>query len=365
MLKVGIVGLPNVGKSTLFNALTKSEVLAANYPFATIDPNVGVVIVEDERLDHLASLHNPKKITPAAIEFYDIAGLVKGASAGEGLGNQFLSHIRETDAIAQVVRCFEDTNITHVEGNLNPIRDLEIILMELRFADLEIIERRIPKILKKAQAKLEDAHIELVALQKLKECIEQEGQIKDLDLNEIELKAIKAFNFLSLKPTIYVANLSENDLANPQSNQYYLQLLQLAKKENIEVVAVCAQVEQEISQLTKLEQTEFLESFGLKQSGLSNLIVSSYHLLGLQTYFTAGPQEVRAWTFTKGMKAPQCAGIIHTDFERGFIRAETLAYSDLIEYGSHQAAKEKGKVRLEGKDYVVEDGDIMLFRFNV
>lgn len=365
MLRVGIVGLPNVGKSTLFNALTKSEVLAANYPFATIDPNVGVVIVDDARLDVLAEIYKPKKTVPTSIEFYDIAGLVKGASKGEGLGNQFLSHIREVDAICQVVRCFEDTNITHVEGKIDPIRDLEIIQMELRLADLEVILKRIPKIEKKAKSKIAEAVLEYETLIQIKEMIETEGNLKDLILSDEALKMVKSFNLLSLKPVLYVGNLSENDLANPMGNGFYKTLYEKGINEGIEVVGVSAQVEAEIAHLNKEEQLMFLEAYGLRQSGLTSMITKSYHLLGLKTYFTAGVQEVRAWTFTDGMKAPQAAGVIHSDFERGFIKAETLAYKDLLTYKTPQAAKEKGRVRLEGKEYVVEDGDIMLFRFNV
>ncbi len=364
-MKVGIVGLPNVGKSTLFNALTKSKVLAANYPFATIDPNVGIVSVNDLRLDVLEKIYKPERVVPTSIEFIDIAGLVQGASKGEGLGNQFLSHIREVDAICQVVRCFDDENITHVEGDIDPLRDLEIIKIELSLADLDIINRRLPRIEKKAQMKVDDSYIEFNALTKVKQMIENEMSLKDLDITEEEYKMIKNFNLLSLKPTIYIANLPDYDLEKPQENLHFQALLEKAKSEDILVVPVSAQVEYEISDLNKEEQLEFLQAYGLTSSGLDEVIRKSYELLGLQTYFTAGVKEVRAWTFLKGMKAPQCAGIIHTDFERGFIRAETTSYKDLIEAGSPLAAKEKGKVRSEGKEYVVQDGDIILFRFNV
>ncbi|NLK12714.1 MAG: redox-regulated ATPase YchF [Candidatus Phytoplasma sp.] len=364
-MKVGIVGLPNVGKSTLFNALTKSKVLAANYPFATIDPNVGVVSVNDLRLDVLEKIYKPERVIPTSIEFIDIAGLVQGASKGEGLGNQFLSHIREVDAICQVVRCFDDENITHVEGNIDPLRDLEIIKIELSLADLDIINRRLPRIEKKAQMKVDDSYIEFSALTKVKQMIENEGSLKDLDITDEEYKMIKNFNLLSLKPTIYIANLPDYDLEKPHENLHFQALLKKADSEGILVVPVSAQVEYEISDLNKEEQLEFLQAYGLTSSGLDEVIRKSYELLGLQTYFTAGVKEVRAWTFLKGMKAPQCAGIIHTDFERGFIRAETISYKDLIEAGSPLAAKEKGKVRSEGKEYVVQDGDIILFRFNV
>ena len=364
-MKVGIVGLPNVGKSTLFNALTKSKVLAANYPFATIDPNVGIVSVNDLRLDVLEKIYKPERVVPTSIEFIDIAGLVQGASKGEGLGNQFLSHIREVDAICQVVRCFDDENITHVEGDIDPLRDLEIIKIELSLADLDIINRRLPRIEKKAQMKVDDSYIEFNALTKVKQMIENEMSLKDLDITEEEYKMIKNFNLLSLKPTIYIANLPDYDLEKPQENLHFQALLEKAKSEDILVVPVSAQVEYEISDLNKEEQLEFLQAYGLTSSGLDEVIRKSYELLGLQTYFTAGVKEVRAWTFLKGMKAPQCAGIIHTDFERGVIRAETTSYKDLIEAGTPLAAKEKGKVRSEGKEYVVQDGDIILFRFNV
>lgn len=365
MLSIGIVGLPNVGKSTLFNAITKSQVLAANYPFATIDPNVGVVQVKDERLEHLAQIYKSEKIIPTAIEFIDIAGLVKGASAGEGLGNQFLSHIRQVDAIAHVIRCFDDTNITHVEGKIDPLRDLEIIEMELRLADLDLINKRLPRLEKQLKIKVKEAIIEASALTKVKEMIETDGLPQDIVFSEDELKMIKNLNLLALKPNLYIANLAETDLANPDENAYFIQLKSKAHGAGIDVIPVSAQVEYEISSLDHDEQLVFLESYGLKESGLDSVIKKGYELLDLKTYFTCGPMEARAWTFTKGTKAPQAAGIIHTDFERGFIKAETLSYKDLMEFKTPAGAKEKGKVRLEGKEYVVQDGDIMLFRFNV
>jgi GTP-binding protein YchF len=365
MLKAGIIGLPNVGKSTLFNAITKAEALAANYPFATIDPNVGVVYVQDPRLDVLEKIYKPKKVVPTAYEFIDIAGLVRGASQGEGLGNQFLSHIREVDAICQVVRCFEDNNITHVEGSIDPLRDIETIKIELNLADLDSIEKRIGRLEKKAKAKQKDAMVEYDILSKIKHALDIGESPRLIPFEEEELKLIKSFNLLSLKPMIYIANVSEDDLHHPEANKHYQNLLALAKKENTEVVLISAQVEMEIASLEPEEQVTFLEAYGLKKSGLNEVIERSYQLLGLKTYFTAGEPEVRAWTFKNGMKAPQCAGIIHSDFERGFIKAETLSYSDLIKYGTPQLAKEAGRVRLEGKEYVVQDGDIMLFRFNV
>ena len=365
MLKAGIVGLPNVGKSTLFNAITKAEALAANYPFATIDPNVGVVYVQDERLDVLANIYKPKKVVPTAYEFIDIAGLVKGASKGEGLGNQFLSHIREVDAICQVVRCFEDENITHVEGSINPVRDIETIKLELNLADLEVVEKRIQRLDKKAKAKVKEAQDELQVLSKIKNALDQNISPRTLEFSDEDKKLIKSFNLLSLKPMIYIANVAEEDLMDADSNKFYQDVLAFAKKDGTEVVLISAQVEMEIASLNPEEQAHFLEAYGLQKSGLNQVIDRSYDLLGLKTYFTAGEPEVRAWTFKQGMKAPECAGIIHSDFERGFIKAETLAYDDLLKYETPQKAKEAGKVRLEGKEYLVKDGDIMLFRFNV
>ncbi len=365
MLRAGIIGLPNVGKSTLFNAITKAEALAANYPFATIEPNVGVVYVQDARLNELERIYKPKKVVPTAYEFIDIAGLVRGASKGEGLGNQFLSHIREVDAICQVVRCFDNNQITHVEGSIDPIRDIETIQIELSLADLESVEKRLSRLDKKMKAKTKDAIDEFNALTKIKEALNQNLSPRHLEFSEEELKTIKHFNLLTMKPMIYIANVSEDDLHHPQENRHYQKITVYAKEKHIDVVLISAQVEMEIASLEPEEQLTFLEAYGLKKSGLNEVIEKSYELLGLKTYFTAGEPEVRAWTFTNGMKAPQCAGIIHTDFERGFIKAETLAYDDLMKYKTPQAAKENGRVRLEGKDYVVKDGDIMLFRFNV
>lgn len=365
MLRAGIVGLPNVGKSTLFNAITKAEALAANYPFATIEPNVGVVYVHDERLYELEKIYKPKRVIPTAYEFIDIAGLVKGASKGEGLGNQFLAHIREVDAICQVVRCFEDTNITHVDGKVDPIRDVETIELELNLADLESVTKRIQRIEKKAKAKVKEALDELEVLNLIKEALDENKHLDVSSLTIEQQKMVKNFNLLSFKPMIYIANVSEEDLMNPETNIHYQNLVEYAKENHKEVVLISAQVEMEIAHLEYADQVQFLEAYGLEESGLNQVIKKSYELLGLQTYFTAGEQEVRAWTFIKGMKAPQCAGIIHTDFERGFIKAETLSYNDLMKYGSPQLAKEAGRVRLEGKDYVTQDGDIMLFRFNV
>lgn len=365
MLKAGIVGLPNVGKSTLFNAITKAEALAANYPFATIEPNVGVVYVKDPRLDVLEQTYQPKKVVPTAYEFIDIAGLVKGASQGEGLGNQFLSHIREVDAICQVIRCFEDENITHVEGSINPIRDIETIQLELNLADLESIEKRLLKLQKKVKAKVADAKSEFDVLTRIKQALDQNDNPRRLSFDKEEIKLVKSFNLLSLKPMIYIANIAEDDLSDPTQNAFYESLVSYAKQTDTKIVFISAQVEMEIAALNEDEQISFLDAYGMKQSGLNEVIEQSYELLGLKTYFTAGEPEVRAWTFRDGMKAPQCAGIIHSDFERGFIKAETLAYQDLITYKTPQAAKEAGRVRLEGKDYVVQDGDIMLFRFNV
>ena len=366
-MKLGIVGLPNVGKSTLFNSLTKAGAESANYPFCTIDPNVGVVTVPDERLDVLGKMYNTKKIIPAAIEFVDIAGLVKGASKGEGLGNQFLANIREVDAIVHVVRCFEDSNIVHVDGNINPMRDIETINLELIFSDLEILERRIAKTTKVARND-KSAAKELKLLEKIKAHLEDGKMAKsftDVD-DEDEAAWLTSYNLLTYKPVIFAANVVEDDLADDgASNSGVESVRAYAKEENCEVFIVCAQIEQEIAELDDDEKKMFLEDLGLSESGLEKLIRASYSLLGLISYLTAGEPEVRAWTITKGTKAPQAAGKIHSDFERGFIRAEVVAYDDLMACGTHAAAKEKGLVRLEGKEYVVKDGDIMLFRFNV
>ena len=364
-LTAGIVGLPNVGKSTLFNAITKAGALAANYPFATIEPNVGSVTVPDERLEKLTELVTPKKTVPTTFEFTDIAGIVKGASTGEGLGNKFLSHIREVDAICQVVRCFEDENITHVAGTVNPIDDIQVINLELILADMESVDKRIQRVAKMAKQKDKEAMAEEPILAKIKEALEAEKPARAADLSEDEMKVIKGLHLLTIKPMLYVANVSEDEVADPSENKYVKMVQEHAAAENAQVIVVCAKIEEEISELDEDEKKEFLNELGIPESGLDQLIKASYSLLGLATYFTAGVQEVRAWTFRKGMKAPQCAGIIHTDFERGFIRAETVSFDDLVQYGSKPAAKEAGRLRLEGKDYVVQDGDVMEFLFNV
>ncbi|MGN7477734.1 redox-regulated ATPase YchF [Solibacillus silvestris] len=364
-LTAGIVGLPNVGKSTLFNAITKAGALAANYPFATIEPNVGSVTVPDERLEKLTELVTPKKTVPTTFEFTDIAGIVKGASTGEGLGNKFLSHIREVDAICQVVRCFEDENITHVAGTVNPIDDIEVINLELILADMESVEKRIQRVAKMAKQKDKEAMVEEPILLKIKEALEAEKPARSVELSDDEKKVIKGLHLLTIKPMLYVANVSEEEVADPSENKYLQMVQEYAAKEGAEVITICAKIEEEISELEDDEKKEFLNELGIPESGLDQLIKASYSLLGLATYFTAGVQEVRAWTFRKGMKAPQCAGIIHTDFERGFIRAETVSFSDLVQYGSKPAAKEAGRLRLEGKEYEVQDGDVMEFLFNV
>ena len=366
-MKLGIVGLPNVGKSTLFNSLTKAGAESANYPFCTIDPNVGVVTVPDERLNVLGEMYHTKKIIPAAIEFVDIAGLVKGASKGEGLGNQFLANIREVDAIVHVVRCFEDSNIVHVDGSIDPMRDVETINLELIFSDIEVLDRRIAKTARSARNDKAAAK-ELKLLEKIKAYLEDGRLAKNFDdfEDEEEEELFQSFILLTAKPVIFAANVTEDDLPNDgEDNEGVQKLRKYAEEEKCEVFVVCAQIEQEIAELEDDEKKMFLEDLGLKESGLEKLIRASYRLLGLISYLTAGEPEVRAWTITKGTKAPQAAGKIHTDFERGFIRAEVVAYDDLIACGSHNAAKEKGLIRLEGKDYVVQDGDIMLFRFNV
>ena len=364
-LTAGIVGLPNVGKSTLFNAITNKNILAANYPFATIEPNVGVVTVPDERLDYLNELYKPKNLVPTTFEFTDIAGLVKGASLGEGLGNQFLSHIREVDAIVEVVRCFNDSNIIHVEGKVDPIRDVEIINVELMLADLEVVENRIGRIGKKA-AMTRDKEIEkeVNILNKAKEALEKNIPLRRVEFTIEEKEILKHFNFLTIKPIIYMANVSEEDLVE-NGNEYVEELKKYADKENSKVIIVSAKIESELSELSKEEKDEFLADLGIKTSGLDNLIKATYELLGLATYFTAGADECRAWTFKKGMKAPECAGIIHTDFERGFIKAEVMSFNDLKNCGNELKVKEAGKLRLEGKEYLMQDGDICLFRFNV
>ena len=364
-LKAGIVGLPNVGKSTLFNAITKKNILAANYPFATIEPNVGVVTVPDTRLDYLVSLYNPKSIVPTAFEFIDIAGLVSGASNGEGLGNKFLSHIREVDAIVEVVRCFDDENITHVEGATNPIRDIEIINTELILSDLEIAENRLSKIEKKAETtKDKESLFEVNILRKIKENLEKSIPIRLLEFTDDELILIKNFNFITQKKLIYVANTDEIS-ASIGDNEYTLELKEYAANEGASVVVMCAKLESELAELNEDEKKLFLADVGITNSGLDKLIFATYDLLGLATFFTSGTDECRAWTFEKGMKAPQCAGIIHSDFEKGFIKAEIMSFNDLEEAGSELKVKENGKLRLEGKEYIMQDGDICYFRFNV
>ena len=364
-LTAGIVGLPNVGKSTLFNAITNQKILAENYPFATIEPNVGVVTVPDKRMDKLKNMYNPERFIPTAYEFTDIAGLVKGASKGEGLGNKFLSHIREVDAIVEVVRCFDDGKIIHVDGNIDPIRDIETINLELIIADLDVINNRLERVSKKARTtKNKDDLIEVEVLDKCKKALEENIPLRQIELNKEEKEVIKSYSFLTLKPIIYLANITENDIGN-EDNSYIKQVKEYASKENAKVVSLCASIEEELSELSSEDKKEMLEGLGLGESGLDKLITATYDILGLATYFTVGKDEVRAWTFKKGMNAKECAGIIHTDFEKGFIRAEVMSYDDLIEYGSELKVKEAGKARLEGKDYLMQDGDICHFRFNV
>ena len=364
-LTAGIVGLPNVGKSTLFNAITNQKILAENYPFATIEPNVGVVTVPDERMNKLKEMYEPNKFIPTAYEFTDIAGLVKGASKGEGLGNKFLSHIREVDAIVEVVRCFDDGKIIHVDGAPDPIRDIETINLELAIADLDVINNRLERVAKKARTtKNKDDITEVEALEKSKQALLENIPLRQIDYTEDEKKLLKSYSFLTLKPIIYLANIKEDELGNPD-NAYVQQVKEYAEKENSKVVSLCAKVEEELSELSPEDKQEMLEGLGLDGSGLDKLITATYDILGLATYFTVGKDEVRAWTFKKGMNAKQCAGIIHTDFEKGFIRAEVISYEDLMECGSELKVKEAGKARLEGKEYLMQDGDICHFRFNV
>ena len=363
-LTAGIVGLPNVGKSTLFNAITKKNILMANYPFATIDPNVGVVTVPDKRVEVLENMYIPERTIPTTYEFTDIAGLVKGASTGEGLGNKFLSHIRQVDAIVEVVRCFDDNNIIHVDGSVDPIRDIEVINVELVLSDLEIITSRIGKIGKKAMTtKNKDDVKEIQLLEKIKDALEKNIPVRKLGLNDDEKKIISSFNLITLKPIIYALNVSEDDIVN--GNEYTNKVFEYAKNEGSEVVIISAKIESELAELDDDEKMLFLNELGITSSGLDKLIDKTYKLLGLATFFTVGSDEVRAWTFKKGMKAPECAGIIHSDFERGFIKAEVMSYDDLVKEGSELKVREAGRARIEGKEYVMQDGDICHFRFNV
>ncbi len=365
-MKLGIVGLPNVGKSTLFNAITKAGAEAANFPFCTIEPNVGVVAVPDERLNVLHKMYDSKKTTPASVRFVDIAGLVKGAANGEGLGNKFLEHIRQVDAVAHVVRCFDDANITHVEGGVDPLRDIDIIQTELCLADLEVVEKRIMRLAKIAKSGNKEAKVEDEILRRIKESLDNGKPARQVELSADELEMIKDINLLTLKPTLYVANVAEDEVATAyEENAYVQKVKEFAKAENAEVVAISARVEAEIAELDAEEAKAFLEDLGETESGLDRLIKAAFDLLGLQTFLTAGPDECRAWTITKGTTAPKAAGKIHTDFERGFIRAEIVNYDDLVANGSVAAAREKGQVRVEGKDYVMQDGDVVNFRFNV
>ena len=364
-LTAGIVGLPNVGKSTLFNAITKAGVEAANYPFATIDPNVGVVEVPDERLENIAKIYHPQRILPTTVEFTDIAGIVKGASKGEGLGNKFLANIRQVDAICQVVRCFEDPNITHVTGKIDPIDDIETINLELILADLETVEKRLAKVQKIAKTKDKEAVLEYEVLIKVKDALERNQLANSLEFYPEQEPYVRNLFLLTRKKMLYIANISEEEAGNPESNPYLKEVEELAHSQGAQVVSISARIEEEIAEFDDEEKESLLSDYRIKESGLDRLIRSVYHLLGLATYFTAGEKEVRAWTFHQGMKAPQAAGVIHSDFERGFIRAETMSYEDLMTYGSEQAVKEAGHYRSEGKEYLVQDGDIMLFRFNV
>lgn len=363
-LTAGIVGLPNVGKSTLFNAITKAGALAANYPFSTIDPNVGIVEVPDSRLIKLEEMVQPKKTIPTTFEFTDIAGIVKGASKGEGLGNKFLSHIREVDAICQVVRAFDDENVTHVSGRVNPLDDIEVINMELVLADLESVEKRLPKIEKMARQKDKTAEMELRILTQIKEALEDGKPVRSIDFNEDDQKWVNQAQLLTSKKMLYIANVGEDEIGD-KDNDKVKAIREYAANEDSEVIVISAKIEEEIATLDDEDKEMFLEDLGIEEPGLDRLIRTTYDLLGLSTYFTAGVQEVRAWTFKQGMTAPQCAGIIHTDFERGFIRAEVTSYEDYVQHGGENGAKEAGRQRLEGKDYIMQDGDIVHFRFNV
>ena len=364
-LEVGIVGLPNVGKSTLFNAITKAGAEAANYPFCTIEPNVGVVEIPDVRLTKLAEMYNPKKVTPTAMRFVDIAGLVKGAAQGEGLGNKFLAHIRQVDAVAQVVRCFVDENITHVEGGIDPLRDIEIINTELCLADIETVDKRLDRVQKLSKSGDKQAQAEAEILAVLKEALGKGISARRVLDNEEKAELVKELNLLTVKPVLFVANVGEDDVAKPEANPYVQKVKEYAAQEGAEVIAVSARLESEIAELSDEEAQDFLREMGMQESGLDKLIKASHKLLGLMTFLTAGEQEVRAWTIARGTKAPQAAGKIHTDIERGFIRAEIVSYGDLMNCGTYNAAREKGLVRLEGKDYIMQDGDVTYFRFNV